>query len=266
MSTPLVSLRRRLRHTRAALQPRGSAGLKTDARARCGVAGRSATSCATAGCSSPATPCALPRAVRRGPAERAAGPGPRRCDERARRERAPEPPGLEAARAMAQAAEQAAALPPRTALVLPPVSSAFRPGGPGCRRLRRGRRPALTFLDAARAIMTTDSAAAKHRAVRLPTRPTAPSPWGGIAKGSGMIHPRHGDFARRPHDGRRRAELAALGPLPAPGRGSHLQCYSSGLATRSTNDTVRRWPEGRRESIPPVTARCGFSSRRRCSW
>src|SRR6266545_2961060 len=97
---------------------------------------------------------------------------------------------LLAARAMAEAAEQAAGLPPRTALVLStgvigvPLPTA---------QIAEGLRQAAGRLgpggggDAARAIMTTDTRP-KHCAVRFET----PSGWitvGGIAKGSGMIHP-----------------------------------------------------------------------------
>src|SRR6266542_464869 len=100
------------------------------------------------------------------------------------------PEGLAAARAMAEAAEQAAGLPPRTALVLStgvigvPLPTA---------QIAEGLRQAAGRLgpdgggDAARAIMTTDTRP-KHCAVRFET----PSGWitvGGIAKGSGMIHP-----------------------------------------------------------------------------
>ena len=98
--------------------------------------------------------------------------------------------GLAAARAMAQAAEQAAGLPPRTALVL----STGVIGVPlPVDRVAAGLREAAAHLAAdggpaaARAIMTTDTRA-KHCAVKLET----PSGWitvGGIAKGSGMIHP-----------------------------------------------------------------------------
>src|SRR5467141_1289214 len=72
--------------------------------------------------------------------------------------------GLEAARAMARCAEEAAGLPPRTALVL-----------------------SAGVVDAARAIMTTDTRP-KHCAVRLET-PGGPIIIGGMAKGAGMIHP-----------------------------------------------------------------------------
>jgi glutamate N-acetyltransferase/amino-acid N-acetyltransferase len=98
--------------------------------------------------------------------------------------------GLEAARAMAQAAEQAAGLPPRTALVL----STGVIGVPlPLDRVGDGLRHAAAHLSAdggtaaARAIMTTDTRP-KHCAVRFDT-PAGPITVGGIAKGSGMIHP-----------------------------------------------------------------------------
>lgn len=98
--------------------------------------------------------------------------------------------GLEAARGMAEAAEQAAGLPARSALVLStgviglplPVAS-----------VAAGLRDAASRLspqggvDAARAIMTTDTRP-KHCAVRLDTE-GGPITVGGIAKGAGMIHP-----------------------------------------------------------------------------
>ncbi|MGH7529069.1 MAG: bifunctional glutamate N-acetyltransferase/amino-acid acetyltransferase ArgJ [Gemmatimonadales bacterium] len=98
--------------------------------------------------------------------------------------------GLEAARAMARAAEEAASLPPRTALVLSTgvigvplpverVSSALRDAA--------GRLSPDGGVDAARAIMTTDTRP-KHGAVRIAT-PTGVVTVGGIAKGAGMIHP-----------------------------------------------------------------------------
>jgi glutamate N-acetyltransferase/amino-acid N-acetyltransferase len=100
------------------------------------------------------------------------------------------PEGLEAARAMARAAEEAAGLPPRTALVL----STGVIGVPlPVERVAAGLRDAAARLsdaggpDAARAIMTTDTRP-KHCAVRLET-PTGPITIGGIAKGAGMIHP-----------------------------------------------------------------------------
>ena len=98
--------------------------------------------------------------------------------------------GLEAARAMARSAEEAAGLPPRTALVL----STGVIGVPlPVEKVARGLREAATRLspaggvDAARAIMTTDTRP-KHCAVRLET-PGGPIIIGGMAKGAGMIHP-----------------------------------------------------------------------------
>ena len=98
--------------------------------------------------------------------------------------------GLEAARAMARAAEEAAGLPPHTALVL----STGVIGVPlPVDKVSRGLREAAAKLspeggvDAARAIMTTDTRP-KHVAVRLET-PGGPIIVGGMAKGAGMIHP-----------------------------------------------------------------------------
>jgi len=99
-------------------------------------------------------------------------------------------PGLEAARAMARAAEEAAGLPPRTALVLStgvigvplPVDKVTR----GLQDAAKKLSPA-GGADAARAIMTTDTRP-KHCAVRLET-PHGPIVIGGMAKGAGMIHP-----------------------------------------------------------------------------
>ncbi len=98
--------------------------------------------------------------------------------------------GLEAARAMARAAEEAAGLPPHTALVL----STGVIGVPlPVDKVSGGLREAAAKLspdggvDAARAIMTTDTRP-KHVAVRLET-PGGPIIIGGMAKGAGMIHP-----------------------------------------------------------------------------
>jgi len=98
--------------------------------------------------------------------------------------------GLEAARAMARCAEEAASLPPRTALVL----STGVIGVPlPVEKVERGLREAAAKLSptggpaAARAIMTTDTRP-KHCAVRLET-PGGPVTIGGMAKGAGMIHP-----------------------------------------------------------------------------
>ncbi len=99
-------------------------------------------------------------------------------------------PGLEAARGMAHAAEQAAGIPARTALVLStgviglPLPLAQVADG---LRQAAGRLTADGGPDAARAIMTTDTRP-KHCAVRFET-PAGMVTVGGIAKGSGMIHP-----------------------------------------------------------------------------
>ena len=98
--------------------------------------------------------------------------------------------GLKAAAAMAQAAEQAAGLPPRTALVLStgvigvplPVEHVAQGLTSAARRLT-----AEGGSEAARAIMTTDTRP-KHCAARIET-PTGTITVGGIAKGAGMIHP-----------------------------------------------------------------------------
>src|SRR3989441_2969177 len=99
--------------------------------------------------------------------------------------------GLAAARRPAQAAEQAAGLPPRTALVL----STGVIGVPlPVAQIAEGLRTAAAGLtaeggvDAARAIMTTDTRP-KHHAVRFET-PAGVITGGGIAKGAGVIHPR----------------------------------------------------------------------------
>src|SRR5207249_11289002 len=98
-------------------------------------------------------------------------------------------PGLEAARAMARSAEEAAGLPPRTALVLSTgVIGIPLPSD----KVGAGLRQAAAKLssgggiDAARAIMTTDTRP-KHCAVRLEGGTAITI--GGIAKGAGMIHP-----------------------------------------------------------------------------
>jgi len=98
--------------------------------------------------------------------------------------------GLEAAQAMAQAAEQAAGLPPRTALVLSTgVIGVPLPVDKVASGLERaaGQLSADGGPAAARAIMTTDTRP-KHCAVRIDT-PSGPITVGGIAKGAGMIHP-----------------------------------------------------------------------------
>src|SRR5437870_5414219 len=92
--------------------------------------------------------------------------------------------GLAAARAMAQAAEQAAGLPPRTALVLSTgVIGVPLPVAPVAEGLRHAaaRLSADGGVDAARAIMTTDTHP-KHCAARLDT-PSGAITVGGIAKG-----------------------------------------------------------------------------------
>jgi glutamate N-acetyltransferase / amino-acid N-acetyltransferase len=98
--------------------------------------------------------------------------------------------GLLAAQAMAQAAEQAAGLPPRTALVLSTgVIGVPLPVEQVARGLRdaAGRLTREGGVEAARAIMTTDTRP-KHCAVRIETA-TGTISVGGIAKGAGMIHP-----------------------------------------------------------------------------
>jgi glutamate N-acetyltransferase / amino-acid N-acetyltransferase len=99
-------------------------------------------------------------------------------------------PGLEAARAMARAAEEAASLPPSTALVLSTgVIGVPLPVDKVSAGLRQAaaKLSAAGGVDAARAIMTTDTRP-KHCAVRLET-PGGPITIGGMAKGAGMIHP-----------------------------------------------------------------------------
>src|SRR6266513_5014276 len=100
------------------------------------------------------------------------------------------PDGLAAARAMAQAAEQAAGLPTRTALVLSTgvigVPLPLEQVADGL-RAAAGRLTADGGPEAARAIMTTDTRP-KHCAVRFET-PAGNVTVGGIAKGAGMIHP-----------------------------------------------------------------------------
>lgn len=99
-------------------------------------------------------------------------------------------PGLEAARAMARAAEEATGLPPRTALVLSTgVIGVALPVDKIAAALKQaaGRLSPTGGAEAARAIMTTDTKP-KHCAVRIPT-PAGAITIGGIAKGAGMIHP-----------------------------------------------------------------------------
>src|SRR5207247_1322522 len=106
-------------------------------------------------------------------------------------------PGLEAARAMARSAEEAAGLPPRTSLGLPPRTALVLSTGVigiplPSDKVGAGLRQAAAKLssgggiDAARAIMTTDTRP-KHCAVRLEGGTAITI--GGIAKGAGMIHP-----------------------------------------------------------------------------
>src|SRR5437899_7161172 len=145
--------------------------------------------------------------------------------------------GLDAARAMAQAAEQAAGLPPRTALVL----STGVIGVPlPVDQIAAGLRAAAARLsadggpDVARAIMTTDTRP-KHCTVRFET-PAGRVTVGGIAKGAGMIHP---DMAT----------LLAVLTTDAVGEPAGLQPLLRRVADRtfnaisvdgdtSTNDTV----------------------------
>jgi glutamate N-acetyltransferase / amino-acid N-acetyltransferase len=132
-------------------------------------------------------------------------------------------PGLAAARAMAQAAEQAAGLPPRTALVLSTgvigVPLPLEQITEGLRSAA-GRLAPDGGLDAARAIMTTDTRP-KHCAVRFET-PAGTITVGGIAKGAGMIHP---DMAT----------LLAVLTTDAAGEPATLQPLLRRVADRSFN-------------------------------
>ncbi len=145
--------------------------------------------------------------------------------------------GLAAAQAMAQAAEQAAGLPPRTALVLSTgvigVPLPLEQVADGL-RAAAGRLTADGGPEAARAIMTTDTRP-KHCAVRFET-PAGNVTVGGIAKGAGMIHP---DMAT----------LLAVLTTDAVGEPAGLQPLLRRVADRSfnaisvdgdtsTNDTV----------------------------
>src|SRR2546428_12324937 len=98
-------------------------------------------------------------------------------------------PGLEAARAMARSAEEAAGLPPRTALVLSTgvigIPLPIDKVGAGLRQAA-AKLSSGGGIDAARAIMTTDTRP-KHRAVRL--EGGAAITIGGIAQSAGRIHP-----------------------------------------------------------------------------
>ena len=132
-------------------------------------------------------------------------------------------PGLAAARAMAQAAEQAAGLPARTALVLSTgVIGMPLPLEQVAQGLRTaaGRLAADGGVDAARAIMTTDTRP-KHCAVRFET-PAGMVTVGGIAKGAGMIHP---DLAT----------LLAVLTTDAAGEPATLQPLLRRVADRSFN-------------------------------
>src|SRR5256886_4199001 len=146
-------------------------------------------------------------------------------------------PGLAAGSAMAKAAEQAAGLPARTALVL----STGVIGVPlPLEQISGGLQAAAAHLtadggpEAARAIMTTDTRP-KHCAVRFET-PAGMITVGGIAKGAGMIHP---DMATL------LAVLttdAAGGPAPLPPlvrRAAHPSFNAISVdGDTSTNDTV----------------------------
>src|SRR2546430_6680097 len=146
-------------------------------------------------------------------------------------------PGLAAARAMAQAAEQAAGPPPGTALVLSTgvmgVRDPLERVAAGL-RAAAGRLPPDGGPEAARAIMTTDTRP-KHCAVRFES-PAGSVTIGGIAKGAGMIHP---DMAT----------LLAVLTTDAVGEPATLQPLLRRVADRSfnaisvdgdtsTNDTV----------------------------
>lgn len=146
-------------------------------------------------------------------------------------------PGLAAARAMAQAAEQAAGLPSRTALVLSTgvigVPLPHEQIADGL-RAAAGRLTSDGGPEVARAIMTTDTRP-KHCAVRFET-PAGIVTVGGVAKGAGMIHP---DMAT----------LLAVLTTDAVGEPAGLQPLLRRVADRSfnaisvdgdtsTNDTV----------------------------
>lgn len=147
------------------------------------------------------------------------------------------PDGLAAARAMAQAAEQAAGLPPRTALVLSTgVIGVPLPVDRVAQGLMAaaGRLTPEGGLEAARAIMTTDTRP-KHCAARIDT-PSGPITVGGIAKGAGMIHP---DMATLLGILTTDAELdaAALAPILRRVADRSFNAISVDGDT-STNDTV----------------------------
>src|SRR5881409_1725246 len=145
--------------------------------------------------------------------------------------------GLAATQAMAQAAEQAAGVPPRTVLVLSTGVIGVPLPVP---QIAEGLRVAAARLtpqggaDAARAIMTTDTHP-KHCAVQFAT-PAGMVTVGGIAKGAGMIHPEM-------------ATLLAVLTTDAVGEPAGLQPLLRRVADRSfnaisvdgdtsTNDTV----------------------------
>src|SRR5256886_4174823 len=145
--------------------------------------------------------------------------------------------GLAAARAVAQAAERAAGLPSRTALVL----STGVIGLPlPVEQVAEGLRQAATRLaregglDAARAIMTTDTRP-KHHAVRLETAAGVIT-IGGVAQGAGLIHPHTATLpAALTTDAA--AEPAQLAPLLRRGADRTFNAISVDGDT-STNDTV----------------------------
>ena len=147
-------------------------------------------------------------------------------------------PGLEAARAMARATEEAAGLPPRTALVL----STGVIGVPlPVETVSRGLRDAATRLsseggrDLATAIMTTDTRP-KTCAVRFDTQGPRPITVAGVAKGAGMIHPDMATLlAVLTTDAV--AEPAALAPLLRRVADRSFNAVSIDGDT-STNDTV----------------------------
>src|SRR5207302_1678922 len=149
-------------------------------------------------------------------------------------------PGLVAARAMAQAAEQAAGLPPRTALVL----STGVIGVPlPLEQISGGLQAAAAHLttdggpEAARAIMTTDTRP-KHCAVRFET-PAGMITVGGIAKGAGMIHP---DMAT----------LLAVLTTDAAGEPAALQPLLRRVADRSFNAISVDGDTSTNDSVPPL--------------
>ena len=165
--------------------------------------------------------------------------------------------GLEAARAMAQAAERAAGLPPRSALVLSTgVIGVPLPVDRIAQGLSAaaGRLAPEGGLEAARAIMTTDTRP-KHCAARLDT-PAGPLTVGGIAKGAGMIHP---DLATLLGVLTTDAEVdaAALAPILRRVADRSFNAISVDGDT-STNDTVLLLANGKSGIDPtrdPVLAR-----------